>query len=84
MANACCREGRLRSGGSRLTIRTLDLSDFDQLIDGAKLLSFAAMSNVLGTFTPVKDLTERAHELGLAVHADASQYTPIPAQMFKL
>ena len=54
----------------------LDLSDFDQLIDGAKLLSFAAMSNVLGTFTPVKDLTERAHELGLAVHADASQYTP--------
>ena len=54
----------------------LDLSDFDQLIDGAKLLSFAAMSNVLGTFTPVKDLTERAHELGLVVHADASQYTP--------
>ena len=54
----------------------LDLSDFDQLIDGAKLLSFAAMSNVLGTFTPVQDLTERAHELGVVVHADASQYTP--------
>ena len=30
----------------------LDLSNFDALIDGAKLLSFAAMSNVLGTFTP--------------------------------
>ena len=54
----------------------LDLSDFDQLIDGAKLLSFAAMSNVLGTFTPVQDLTKRAHELGIVVHADASQYTP--------
>ena len=54
----------------------LDLSDFDQLIDGAKLLSFAAMSNVLGTFTPVQDLTEKAHELGMIVHADASQYTP--------
>ena len=54
----------------------LDLSDFDQLIDGAKLLSFAAMSNVLGTFTPVQDLTERAHKAGMVVHADASQYTP--------
>ena len=54
----------------------LDLSDFDQLIHGAKLLSFAAMSNVLGTFTPVKELTSRAQEMGLTVHADASQYTP--------
>ena len=54
----------------------LDLSDFDQLIRGAKLLSFAAMSNVLGTFTPVKELTSRAQEMGLTVHADASQYTP--------
>lgn len=54
----------------------LDLSDFDELIDGAKLLSFAAMSNVLGTFTPVKDLTERAHAAGATVLIDASQYTP--------
>ncbi|GIS34153.1 MAG: hypothetical protein Ct9H90mP5_06020 [Acidimicrobiaceae bacterium] len=38
----------------------LDLSDFDQLIDGAKLLSFAAMSNVLGTFTPVKALYRKS------------------------
>src|SRR5205823_13130420 len=27
----------------------LDLGDFDRLIDGAKLLAFSAMSNVLGT-----------------------------------
>ena len=54
----------------------LDLSDFDELIDGAKLLSFAAMSNVLGTFTPVKDFTERAHAAGATVLIDASQYTP--------
>ncbi len=54
----------------------LDLSDFDELIDGAKLLSFAAMSNVLGTFTPVRDLTERAHAAGVTVLIDASQYTP--------
>lgn len=45
----------------------LDLSDFDALIDGAKLLSFAAMSNVLGTFTPAKELSERAHAAGAKV-----------------
>ncbi|MEG3586934.1 MAG: cysteine desulfurase [Actinomycetota bacterium] len=54
----------------------LDLSDFDTLIDGAKLLSFAAMSNVLGTFTPAKELSERAHAAGAKVLIDASQYTP--------
>ena len=54
----------------------LDLSDFDALIDGAKLLSFAAMSNVLGTFTPAKELSERAHAAGAKVLIDASQYTP--------
>ena len=53
----------------------LDLSDFDQLIDGAKLLSFAAMSNVLGLL-PCKDLTERAHELGLVVHAGCKSIHP--------
>ena len=54
----------------------LDLSNFDTLIDGAKLLSFAAMSNVLGTFTPVKEMSERAHTAGAKVLIDASQYTP--------
>tara|TARA_B100001250_G_C19801530_1_gene791317 strand:+ start:1392 stop:2627 length:1236 start_codon:yes stop_codon:yes gene_type:complete len=54
----------------------LDLSNFDALIDGAKLLSFAAMSNVLGTFTPAKELSERAHVAGAKVLIDASQFTP--------
>jgi len=54
----------------------LDLSNFDALIDGTKLLSFAAMSNVLGTFTPAKELSERAHAAGAKVLIDASQYTP--------
>ncbi|MFZ8998960.1 MAG: aminotransferase class V-fold PLP-dependent enzyme, partial [Ilumatobacteraceae bacterium] len=30
----------------------LDLTDLDRLLDGAKALSFTAMSNVLGTITP--------------------------------
>ena len=34
----------------------LDLSDLDRLLKGAKVLSFTAMSNVLGTITPVAAL----------------------------
>ena len=43
---------------------TLDLSDLDRLLDGAKLLSFTAMSNVLGTLTPVRQLADAAHAAG--------------------
>ena len=32
----------------------LDLTDLDTLLDGAKLFAFTAMSNVLGTLTPVE------------------------------
>ena len=31
---------------------TLDLTDLDRLVDGVKLVSVTAMSNVLGTLTP--------------------------------
>src|SRR4029078_3374076 len=33
---------------------TLDLTDLDRLVDGVKLVGVAAMSNVLGTLTPVR------------------------------
>src|SRR5699024_9640088 len=39
----------------------LDLSDLDELLDGAKLIALSAMSNVTGTLTPVAEITERAH-----------------------
>ena len=42
----------------------LDLTDLDALLDGAKVLSFTAMSNVLGTITPVRRLTDAAHAAG--------------------
>jgi len=54
----------------------LDLSDISQLLDGAKLLSLTAMSNVLGTLTPISELAARAHDAGALVLADASQLTP--------
>ena len=54
----------------------LDLSDLDQLLDGAKVFSFTAMSNVLGTIPPVAQLCAAAHDAGALAVVDACQYVP--------
>jgi cysteine desulfurase/selenocysteine lyase len=54
----------------------LDLSDLDRLLDGAKLLALSAMSNVVGTITPVRRLTDAAHAAGALACIDACQYVP--------
>ena len=54
----------------------LDLSDLDRQLDGAKLLAVTAMSNVLGTLTPVRRLADAAHAAGALVVVDGAQYTP--------
>jgi cysteine desulfurase/selenocysteine lyase len=54
----------------------LDLSDLDRLLDGAKVLAVTAMSNVLGTITPVRRLTAAAHDAGALAVVDACQYVP--------
>ncbi len=54
----------------------LDLTDLDRLLDGARLVSVAAVSNVLGTITPVRQLADAAHRVGALMLVDASQYTP--------
>ena len=54
----------------------LDLTDLATLLDGAKVFSFTAMSNVLGTITPVKLLCEAAHAAGAITIVDACQYVP--------
>ncbi len=51
----------------------LDLSQVDEALRGAKLLSITAMSNVLGTINPVKELTRRAHLAGALVAIDGAQ-----------
>ena len=51
----------------------LDLSNLDQLLDGVKLFSFTATSNVLGTRNPVAALARAAHEHGALVAVDAAQ-----------
>jgi cysteine desulfurase/selenocysteine lyase len=55
---------------------TLDLTDLDRIVDGAKLVSITAMSNVLGTLTPVHQLAEAAHAAGALLLVDGAQYVP--------
>jgi cysteine desulfurase/selenocysteine lyase len=54
----------------------LDLTELDRLVDGAKVVSFAAMSNVLGTLLPVERLAATAHRAGAIAVVDASQHVP--------
>jgi len=58
-------------GGGRL-----DLSDLPSLIDGVKLVGLSAMSNVLGTITPVAEITAVAHDAGAVVVVDGAQLVP--------
>jgi cysteine desulfurase/selenocysteine lyase len=54
----------------------LDLSNLDEVLAGAKLLSVTGMSNVLGTMPPLGVLTDAAHAAGAIVVVDAAQYVP--------
>ncbi len=63
----------------------LDLSDLDRLMDGIKLLGISAMSNVVGTITPVRQLADAAHAAGALVCVDACQYVPhVPTDVVEL
>jgi cysteine desulfurase/selenocysteine lyase len=54
----------------------LDLTNLDELLDGAKLLGVSAMSNVLGTINDVRPLADAAHSAGAHVLVDACQAVP--------
>ncbi|MBU6359979.1 MAG: cysteine desulfurase [Chloroflexi bacterium] len=55
----------------------LDLSKLDDLLnERTKLLSFAHVSNVLGTITAPAPLIQRAHAIGAKVIIDGSQAVP--------
>jgi cysteine desulfurase/selenocysteine lyase len=54
----------------------LILDDLDALLEGAKLLSITAMSNVLGTINPIRELAARAHAAGALIHVDGAQSVP--------
>ena len=54
----------------------LDLTNLDTLLDGAKVVSITAMSNVLGTLNPIRELADAAHAAGALMVADGSQFVP--------
>ena len=54
----------------------LDLTDIDTLLSGAKIFSFTAMSNVLGTINPVRELVTAAHRHGALALVDGCQSVP--------
>src|SRR3954451_15368900 len=55
---------------------SLDLTDLDRLVDGVKLVGVTAMSNVLGTITPVRRIADAAHAAGAVVLVDGAQFVP--------
>ncbi len=63
----------------------LDLSELDVLLDGAKVVSVTAMSNVLGTLNPIRRLADAAHAVGAVMIADGSQFVPhLPTDVLEL
>jgi cysteine desulfurase/selenocysteine lyase len=54
----------------------LDLSDLDRKVDGVKAVGITAMSNVLGTLTPVRTVADAAHAAGAIVVVDGAQLVP--------
>ncbi len=56
---------------------TLDLDAFTELLDDrVKVVGVTAMSNVLGTINPVRQIADAAHQIGALVVVDAAQAVP--------
>jgi len=55
----------------------LDMEAYHNMLDErVKLVTFAHMSNVLGTIQPVQEMTAAAHAVGALVHVDGAQGVP--------
>ena len=54
----------------------LELTGLEQLLDGARLVAFTAVSNVLGTINDVRALVDAAHSAGALALVDAAQAVP--------
>ena len=63
----------------------LDLTGLDRLLDGVKLVGVSAVSNVLGTITPVRQLADAAHAVDALCLVDACQSVPhLPTDVVEL
>ncbi|MDA8063097.1 MAG: SufS family cysteine desulfurase [Actinomycetota bacterium] len=60
----------------------LDTSELERELDGARLVSITACSNVLGTLTPVREVADAAHAAGALVAVDGAQLVPhVPTEV---
>jgi cysteine desulfurase/selenocysteine lyase len=55
---------------------TLDMEDFKEKVEGAKVVAFTHVSNVVGTINPVCDMTRMAKREGALVVVDGAQAAP--------
>lgn len=64
----------------------LDLDAYKKLLNKKpKVVSFTHMSNVLGTITPAKEITELAHQAGALVVIDGAQSVPhLPVDIIEI
>ena len=51
----------------------LNLANFEQMLEGAKVLAFTHISNALGTINPAKELCAKAKAAGVVTLVDAAQ-----------
>ncbi len=64
---------------------SLNLNELDRLVDGAKLVSVTAMSNVLGTMPPLERIGAAAHAAGALFMVDGAQLVPhVPTDVQKI
>ena len=55
----------------------LDQGSYDRLLaEGARLVAFSHMSNVLGTISPAQEMIRKAHDAGAIAVVDAAQSVP--------
>lgn len=55
----------------------LDLEHYQSLLSPkTKMVAVTGMSNVLGTINPVKEMAQRAHEVGALIFVDGAQSVP--------
>ncbi len=71
------RDARLRFIPVDVSTGKLVLDDLDDLLtDRTRIVSVTQMSNVLGTINPVKEIAEKAHQVGAIMVVDGAQSVP--------
>lgn len=80
-ANLICWQIVCQKTGAKLKVFKIDddgsfnLNEFEKLLNSkTKLVAVTAMSNVLGTIFPIKEITKKAHHIGAKVLIDACQF----------